>query len=372
MGDEGTPDRERPFTRIDWPADDPTVVWFDLTGTDRSGPELFALLQPDCPGITLAMLEDLISPDVRPTELSFDSGKVKLASTFSVRVENPTDRTERGKPLPAGLLVIQPVELLAGEGWLATCWHPTRTFRGNQRQDGTGAAGGPDGVRPAIAARWPDSDARTAGDLGTLVMCELALTYSSARRAIAGWLEDWELGFYIGDKRFTDRDLANLWGARALLRDWLTPLNIPGVKSNPANGWLPDVHPEIVAELDRRIDRSLAAIERLGDSLRSSFSLLHIQQTERSREANESLQRRIEIAAAAFLVPTLIVGFYGANTWVPGQQEHWGFWVMVAALVTFTALTVSLLVFWQRKRARDSLRNREEQGRIRAEMLRDD
>ena len=44
-----------------------------------------------------------------------------------------------------------------------------------------------------------------------------------------------------------------------------------------------------------------------------------------------------------FLVPTLVVGFYGANTWVPGQNKHWGFWVMVGALVIFSCLTVAAL-----------------------------
>jgi CorA-like Mg2+ transporter protein len=54
------------------------------------------------------------------------------------------------------------------------------------------------------------------------------------------------------------------------------------------------------------------------------------------RDRIESRARRIEVLAAVFLIPTLIVGFYGANTWLPGQQREWGFWVMVAVIVMLT------------------------------------
>ncbi len=47
--------------------------------------------------------------------------------------------------------------------------------------------------------------------------------------------------------------------------------------------------------------------------------------------------------AAIFLIPTLIVGFYGANTWVPGQQRHWGFWVMVVVIIVLTYIGSSLV-----------------------------
>ncbi|MCO5314623.1 MAG: CorA family divalent cation transporter [Solirubrobacterales bacterium] len=363
-------ERDRTLTRFDWPADDPSLVWFDLTGTELTPDELFRELGPHCPGITAPMIGDVITPDERPTEVSFEGGDVKLASTFAVHSVNPTRREKRGEPVPAGLLVIQPVELLAGASWLVTCWHPTRTYYGNQRQDGDGPAEGPEAIRRAVESRWTESSGRTAGDLGVLVMDELALTYAPAYRAIATWLEDWELGFYVRDERFTDLDLANLWGARALLRDWLTPLDPPGITTSPVRAWLPGVDRDLVVGLDRRIDRALSALDRLGDSLRSSFSLLHVQQSERAREATESLERRVEIAAAALLVPTLIVGFYGANTWVPGEGERWGFWVMVAALVTFTALVVTFLVLWQRKQAKETRREREEEERVRLEVLR--
>lgn len=79
------------------------------------------------------------------------------------------------------------------------------------------------------------------------------------------------------------------------------------------------------------------------DKLRNSLHLLHIQKSEEQRERNERLQRRIEILAPIFVVPTLVVGFYGANTWVPAEHRHWGFLVMVASIVVLTCITAAVL-----------------------------
>jgi len=370
MGARDTPEKPAGIRRSVWSAGDHPVTWFDLTGTSMTASEQLEELGPDCPGVTLDMLTDLTSPDDLPVERHFGNGTIGLASTFGVRTRRPDGIRQRGEPRPAGMLTIEPVELLAGDGWLASCRHPTRTMRGNHRI----AAGPPEdaaAVLPVLERAWVRYDCRTSGDLGVLIMRELALTYGPANRAIAAWLEDWELGFYTGDERFDRDDLANLWGARALLRDWLTPLNIPGVKSDPERAWLPGVNDRLVDSLDGRIDKALAGLDRLGNSLRSSFSILHVQQTEAAQRGNESLQRRIEIVAAAFLVPTLIVGFYGANTWVPGEREHWGFWVMVAALIVLTGLTLSVLTWMHRRSAREDQREREERNRLRREIFAD-
>ena len=53
------------------------------------------------------------------------------------------------------------------------------------------------------------------------------------------------------------------------------------------------------------------------------------------------------------LVPTLVVGFYGANTWVPGQGRHWGFYVMLGVLIVGTCLAMIAL------RARREVRSHE-------------
>ncbi len=370
MGAREPADHPSGIERSEWPSDGRPVVWFDLTGVPLDPPVLLETLVPDCPGLTVEMLEDLVSPDDKPVERDFGNGGIRLASAFGVRPERPGRPRKRGEPRPAGVMIVQPVELLAGDGWLATCWHPARTLRGNRLVE-TGPPGGREPLIRLLRRAWARAGGGTAGDLGTMIMGELSLTYAPAHRAVTSWLEDWELGLYTGDERFDRLDLADLWGTRALLRDWLTPLNIPGVRSDPDRAWLPDSRADLVGTLDERIDRALNNLDRLGEALRSSFSLLHVQQDEEARRSNEALQRRIEIAAATFLVPTLVVGFYGANTWVPGEREHWGFWVMVAALIVLTSLTVSVLSLMHRRTAREDLREREERIRMRTELFSD-
>jgi Mg2+ and Co2+ transporter CorA len=67
----------------------------------------------------------------------------------------------------------------------------------------------------------------------------------------------------------------------------------------------------------------IADLAKLGERLRSSFHSLQLLKAEAHRDRIEARQRRIEVLAAIFPIPTLIVGFYGANTWLPGERKHW-------------------------------------------------
>jgi Mg2+ and Co2+ transporter CorA len=125
-----------------------------------------------------------------------------------------------------------------------------------------------------------------------------------------------------------------------------------------------------VIEVDDRIDKALSGLSKLSETLRQSFGLLHLEQTEEQRRHSEHMQHRIEIAAAVFLVPTLIVGFYGANTWVPGQGKHWGFWVMVGALVMLSLAALLAVVHLQRRSSEATRSADAERERMRSELLR--
>ena len=102
--------------------------------------------------------------------------------------------------------------------------------------------------------------------------------------------------------------------------------------------------------------------------LRSSFNLLHGQEAEQQRDRTDRLQRRVELIAAGFLIPTLIVGFYGANTWVPGEREHWGFWIMVAILALFSVTGMLLVLYWQHTQRAEDAEAAEERKRLRDEL----
>ncbi|HYU60880.1 MAG TPA: CorA family divalent cation transporter [Solirubrobacterales bacterium] len=349
------------------------VHWIDLDGEisrDRTG-EVATLLEPACPGLTAEMVGDLLTPDDQPAGRRYAAGAVRLASTFTVETRRPdSEYGERGTGRGPGALVFQPVELLATKEWLVTCWHPSRAFLGAKKIGDEGGAGSGADVRDAVVERWTEGQGESAGDLGLLVMYELALSYAPAHRELYHWLEDWELSLYVED-RYDPTALPLLWGEMAVFRDWLVPLNPGGVTSDIGRAWLPCTDREGVKQLDDKIDSALDNLRELGKTLRTSFGVLHAKQAEEQRDRSESVQRRIEIIAAAFLIPTLIVGFYGANTWVPGETEHWGFWIMVAALVLFSLTGVAVVTRWQQRQKAALEQVNEERKRLRAELRRE-
>jgi len=107
--------------------------WIELAcGADQTASALEALREY-CPGLTSAMLEDLLTPDDEPEGDSYANGDIRLASSFGVSAQRPDEKLERGTPQGVGVLTFQPVELVAGSDWLITCWHPRRTFQGAEK-----------------------------------------------------------------------------------------------------------------------------------------------------------------------------------------------------------------------------------------------
>lgn len=325
---------------------------------------------PHCPGLTEEMLDDLLTPDDSPEGGHYEDGAIRLASTFSVIAKRREKKLKRGKPLGTGVLEFQPVEILARSDWLISCWHPTRVFQGAERIDG-GSPGSADEIFRGVRSRWERGRHGGAGDLGVAVMNELALSYSPAQRELLSWLEDWELSLYLDDGVDNQDELPELWGLTAMLRNWLNPLSRPGLRGDVDKAWLPASDHEAAIELDRSVEEALGEIAKLSETLRQSFGLLHVEQAEEQRQHDEHAARRFETVAAAFLVPTLIVGFYGANTWVPGQNKHWGFWVMVALLVLLSCAAVFGVTRIQKRASQAAAAADLERTKLRRELLRE-
>jgi hypothetical protein len=343
--------------------------WFELVCDAGETAGVLAALGPYCPGLTAEMLEDLLTPDDSPEGASYQDGEIRLASTFSVTARRSEEKVERGKPLSAGVLEFQPVEILAGPGWLISCWHPTRTFQGAE-PIGEGPPGSAEKVFHAVRERWEHGRHGGAGDLGIAVMNEMVLTYGIAHRELLTWLEDWELSLYLDDGLDNQDELPELWGLMAMLRNWINLLDEPGIDSDIGKAWLPATDHPAVIEVEQRIAKALEALAKLSETLRQSFGLLHVEQAEEERQHGEQMARRFEMVAAAFLVPTLIVGFYGANTWVPGQNKHWGFWVMVALLVLLSCVAVFAVTQMQRRASEAAAKADIERAKLRRELLR--
>src|SRR5262249_6106002 len=158
----------------------------------RAG-EVAKALEPSCPGISEEMVATLATPYREPVGCSYADGEIKLAATFGVEAKPDVERGERGVSKGAGELIFHPVCLLAEGRWLVSCWLPSRAFRGAVKTSDNEPPGSPDDVRDAVAQDWLASKPKTAGDLGVLVMYELALSAGPAWRDIYAWLEDWEL-----------------------------------------------------------------------------------------------------------------------------------------------------------------------------------
>jgi Mg2+ and Co2+ transporter CorA len=61
------------------------------------------------------------------------------------------------------------------------------------------------------------------------------------------------------------------------------------------------------------------------------------------REHSKRLDERITSITALLLVPTLIVGIYGANTMLPGR-DHWaGFGLMCGLIVVSAIVTLAVV-----------------------------
>jgi hypothetical protein len=94
--------------------------WFELACGVEEVDGVLAAIREHCPGLTEAMLEDLLTPDEQPEGKRYE-GDVRLASSFGVEPWRPDRQVNRGTPQGVGVLRFQPVELLAGESWLITC-----------------------------------------------------------------------------------------------------------------------------------------------------------------------------------------------------------------------------------------------------------
>jgi Mg2+ and Co2+ transporter CorA len=129
-----------------------------------------------------------------------------------------------------------------------------------------------------------------------------------------------------------------------------------------------------VIAVDDRVDKALSNLRELGKTIRSAFGLMHAQLEEAGRERRERTTRFVEIIAVLFLVPTLVVGFFGANTWLPGDGggspgTTRAFEVMLIALGVLTMSALGAVLVWQRQQHRRDAEARAERRRLQESML---
>ncbi len=205
---------------------------------------------------------------------------------------------------------------------------------------------------------WLRQDHSSVGALGLLLFRELARSYSTARRTLYSWLEQWELDFHSSQVPIEQDTLRDL---RVLVSEFQRRLNALN-ESRVAvaeHSWFPNTSSsELDSQLDAIVDRSIEGLVSLSGMLRSAVDLLttagireHLRLAEVAARKSDKLQDQVGLVASVLLVPTFIAGLFGANTEVPGQGHWSGFVGMLALMVVGSAGTYGL--FRRAKARRD-------------------
>jgi hypothetical protein len=150
------------------------IRWVDIYGGDLARGDVLALLAPICRGkLKEKMVRDLITPERFASGGRYGDSPVAISSAFRIR---HLHRGTNGSLNVGGngvTSVFEPVQLLAGDGWLLSCWLPPRVFRGlGDPVDPTEDSS--NGLYLAVAQLWPTSSADTAEGLAALVRRQLA------------------------------------------------------------------------------------------------------------------------------------------------------------------------------------------------------
>jgi Mg2+ and Co2+ transporter CorA len=341
----GEPARERALFEAA-PVEGP--LWVDLD-VGHTEPEVaFEALRPLCPGLTREMLAELFTVDPRPKVSERGDGELRFVSCFSVHAEESERGGDDADASKAGALVFQLVEILCGEGWLISCWHRSKRYEGAE-EIAEGPPRGHDDVYRAVERHWSRERLETAGDLATLVVYELVGSYPQASRVLTSWLEQWELDFH---RRFDETERDTLIAIRALLAEFeerLVAFERPEV--DPGEAWFTGLTGDRWAtRVDHVVGRVLSDLTALSAALRSSLDLFgvysaaqHLSLARHQAAQSERFQETVAVVTSMLLVPTLIASLFGSNTMIPGQDEWWGFFLMLG-LIGLGATTAYLLI----------------------------
>jgi hypothetical protein len=315
------------------------VRWFHVDVVHSEPDMIFGALEPVCAGLTEQMVVDLFTVDPRPHVHAYDDqANLRMVSAFSVTADESEEGASDADASKAGALVFQLVEMLAGDGWMITCWHRSKRYEAAE-EIAEGEPQGRDEVVRAVRRWWCQGGLSTAGDLATLVLHELVLTYPATARVMNSWLEQWELDFH---RRFDKTERHTLVDVRSLLAELEERLRaIERPEADSGEAWFCDLSGEKWAlRVERLIDRALSDLESIHVTLRASLDLLGVHATaqqlrlaQASQAGQERLQGALALVTSVLLVPTFIAGTFGANTEIPGQGKWWGFVLMVVLMV---------------------------------------
>jgi hypothetical protein len=312
-----------------------------------------------CPGLTPELVEDLLSLDDFPKVTPLDPTEgIRSVSSFRVEAleEGKTGQVvEEISGTASGLLGFEVVEFVCGNDWLLVCWHPWQETGDGHVLVTTNEAEDKREIYERASARWRNRGFSTAGDLGVVILHELAASYPLAYHELYAWLDQWEQGL---DHKGPDDDieiktLQLLRGLANAFKKRLHALNRPGMSRDPNHVWFPGVTVQGAdeAELaDDLIDRGLRNLQEYNGRLRSALELVNARRADREERHARNFQNTLTVIAGVLLVPTLIASVYGANTELPGRGSWSGLAILLGCMAVSAVLTYFVIRRWQRQR----------------------
>lgn len=307
------------------------VLWFDINVLVGDEDAIMDLVAPHCGGeLTREVVADLLELDPRPKVTQYGES-VRSVSTLRVDAVEPEHGGEDASASKAGRLVFEVVELAAGDGWIVTARHKSGIYRGSH-EEGRGDPVALEPLQRAVERRWRQVNGETASDLGVALMDDLANSYAEVHRELYAWLESWELDFDERGSRTEQVTLKELRGLVGRLRVRLTALSC--VEHRAAEAWLTGVtDTDATARVARATDRALDQLREISEALRGSLDILASANAQEQRQQGDRLEQRLTLITSVLLVPTLVVGLYGANTKLPGRDTWEGFDIMVLLMI---------------------------------------
>jgi Mg2+ and Co2+ transporter CorA len=343
-------------------ADD--IVWIDICPSlDESTAEAADLLEqimPACPGLTRAMVHDLLVRDLAPTVVTYSAGEEpvrRVTVPAAVAFDRPDSLAPDGR---SERVLIWTVKILVGDGWMVTCWHPGRELEAGLTREGEPTVRVlAESYVARVRASWSEhpETMRTSSDLGLALATELVRTYEGSQRAFERWTADWEVrvfGSLNGPERLdvlkgASREISNYLYLNAEIRRGLSSF-MHGQLATSDEHWFPRVShapgettPGAVTYLTESAYRVREDYERIATNIRVNMDALMLQLSAAEHDHAAKSQDMLELVSALILVPGLIVGFYGANTYLPGGGKPIGFVAMLALMVVGSAAVLALL-----------------------------
>ena len=340
--------------------DAPGIAWIDVSysGSSVAPQQLSGVLKQIRPRakVSSEMLKNLLAADDRPAVTTFGNERSRIRGMSVVAVVSAQQAGSAGEVPPLDVIV-QPIELLVGPDWLVTCWQApyVRTTVAADRgttEDRRQLLHEPFLARVEQEFLEPGAPgSATAGDLGLAFVRGVVDTYDASLRLMHAWTSQWRRLHASGAGTSSSHPIAELSGmvselaaaASALLnarhdtrdRTWLAGLS--ELRSFEGGQPVKSQVEKLEEHLRRTQDNAEKLEERVSRDLQAA-----------ALRSNERTQNFIQVVTGVLLIPTLVVGFFGANTALPGQGSWTGFALMV--LLMATSITAGLAAYVRTQR----------------------